>query len=175
MKKKNGFLTLVFSCYPGGGHMYLGFMKQGLQLMLLSSAVFAMATISYIFRFTGFLIPIFIAYSIFDAAHKRNNMIEPDDRDLELFKWLNVSKFKGVSQVNHYKIIAYVLIVMGAYILLENIAIDMVSRVVASVFSLGVHYVKRIIMSSLLGVVFIVGGFKLLGQINKINSDQEEE
>ncbi|MDD3140341.1 MAG: hypothetical protein PHX08_15405, partial [Lachnospiraceae bacterium] len=34
-KKKNGFLTFVFSCLPGAGEMYMGFFKQGVSIMSL--------------------------------------------------------------------------------------------------------------------------------------------
>jgi TM2 domain-containing membrane protein YozV len=33
IKKKNSFLTFIFSLIPGAGQMYLGFMKRGLSLM----------------------------------------------------------------------------------------------------------------------------------------------
>lgn len=35
IRKKNSFLTFIFSMLPGAGHMYMGFMKQGVSLMTL--------------------------------------------------------------------------------------------------------------------------------------------
>lgn len=39
IKKKNGFLTFIFSLLPGAGEMYMGFMKQGVSLMAMFFAV----------------------------------------------------------------------------------------------------------------------------------------
>ncbi|MBR3762104.1 MAG: hypothetical protein IKK59_05120 [Lachnospiraceae bacterium] len=39
IKKKNGFLTFIFSLVPGAGEMYMGFMKQGVSLMSMFFAV----------------------------------------------------------------------------------------------------------------------------------------
>lgn len=35
MSKKSGFLRFIFSLIPGAGEMYMGFMKQGVTLMVL--------------------------------------------------------------------------------------------------------------------------------------------
>ena len=34
-KKKNRFFTFIFSCMPGAGEMYMGFMNRGVSMMLL--------------------------------------------------------------------------------------------------------------------------------------------
>ena len=39
IKKKNGFLTFIFSLVPGAGEMYMGFMKQGVSLMSMFFAI----------------------------------------------------------------------------------------------------------------------------------------
>lgn len=178
MKNKNKFFTLLFSCYPGGGHMYLGFMKQGLQLMILFSAIFAIATISYIFQPIAFALPILVAYSIFDAGNKRSNMIEPDDSDLELFKWLNIRNTGSLKEVNYYKTGAYILIIMGVYMLFDNVAVNIIRSVIQSLFSamdLSTYYIERVIKSSILGIIFIIGGIKLLGQMKKVNSTEKDD
>ena len=33
-KRKNRFFTFIFSCLPGAAEMYMGFMKNGLTLMI---------------------------------------------------------------------------------------------------------------------------------------------
>ena len=179
MKKKNKFLTLVFSCYPGGGHMYLGFMKQGLQLMILFSAILAIVSFPYIFRPISFFIPILIAYSIFDASYKRNSMLEPNDSDLELFKWFNIKNTGNLKKVNYYRIGAYTLVVLGVYMLFDNVAMGLMRGLLENWFEhLNINYypIERAIKSSILGLIFIIGGIKLLGQLKKTSlADHEDE
>lgn len=171
MEKKNKFLTLIFSCYPGGGHMYLGFMKQGIQLMLLFSIVAAISSFSYILNSLGFLIPIFIAYSIFDAMNKRSSMAEPDESDLDLFRWFNIENTGKLKSMNLYKIGVYMLIIVGVYILVDNVALNLLREFVYSRVDnerLGsYHMIERAIKSSILGIIFLVGGIKLRGKLKQ--------
>ena len=41
--KKNRFFTLVFSCCPGAGEMYMGLYRQGVSLMGLFFCTIALA------------------------------------------------------------------------------------------------------------------------------------
>lgn len=178
MKKKNSLLTLIFSCYPGGGHMYLGFMKQGVQLMLLFSIILAMGSISYMFSAITFFIPILIAYSIFDASNKQGNMIEPDNSDLELFKWFNVQNIGSLKGVNYYKTGAYILIIMGIYMVFDNMVIGLMRGFLEQWFErmhINFYAIERAIKSSILGIIFIAGGIKLLGQLKKSNEVVQED
>ncbi len=43
IRKKNSFLTFLCSLVPGAGEMYLGFMKEGLSIMLLAFGIFLIA------------------------------------------------------------------------------------------------------------------------------------
>ena len=43
-KKKSKFMTFCFSFIPGGGQMYMGFMKTGLSLMLLFALTIIVAS-----------------------------------------------------------------------------------------------------------------------------------
>lgn len=45
IKKKNGFLTFICSLIPGAAEMYMGFMKQGLSLMILFFSLFYIGVI----------------------------------------------------------------------------------------------------------------------------------
>ena len=175
MKKKNSFFTLLFSCYPGGGHMYLGFMKQGVQLMLLFTVIGAVSSFNSIFRSLSFFIPILVAYSIFDAMNKRHSMEEPNDSDLELFKWFNLKNTGTVKAMNYYKVGVYVLIIAGVYILVDNVGISLLR----GLFNMKLsgdqmkyfHMIERAIKSSILGILFIIGGIKLHKNLNKASQE----
>ena len=177
MEKKNKFLTLLFSCYPGGGHMYLGFMKQGVQLMLLFSVFFAISSYLYIFSSLAVFIPILIAYSIFDAMNKRSSMAEPNDSDLELFKWFNMENTGRLKAMNYYKLGVYVLIIVGAYILIDNVALGLIKGVLYRWFSEGqrnyFHLIERAVKSSILGIMFIIGGIKLRGKLKQTSLEED--
>ena len=179
IRKKSKFFTLLFSCYPGGGHMYLGFMKQGVQLMLLFSVIAAMASFHSIFNSLGFLVPILIAYSIFDAMHKRSSMAEPNDSDLELFKWFNIENTGKIKTMHYYKVGMYALIILGVYILIDNVGLNLIRGYLYSRYDYdqldGFYLIERAIKSLILGSLFIIGGLKLRGKLKEANLDEEQE
>ena len=177
MKKKNSLLTLILSCCPGAGHMYLGFMKQGVQLMALCFGTIAIASFAYILQGIAFLIPILIAYSIFDASNKRSNMVEPDDSDLDLFKWFNIRNTGSLKEINYYKTGAYILVVLGVYMLFDSVVIGLMRELSIRWFEsmhIDFYDIERAIKSSILGIIFIVGGIKLLGQLKKTNAVDQD-
>lgn len=80
-RQKGKFLTFCFSLVPGAGHMYLGFMKQGISLMTLFALLCAVA----VWLQTGALIlfaPIIWFYSFFDVINK-NSLDEAEFYALE--------------------------------------------------------------------------------------------
>ena len=63
---KSKFLTLFFSLLPGAGHMYLGYMKRGLSIMVLFFLAVAISSISPV---AGFALPVIWFFGLFDALH----------------------------------------------------------------------------------------------------------
>ena len=68
--KKNGFFTLLFSCCPGAGEMYLGLYKQGISLMLLFFGIIAFAFWAN-WEELLFLLPVVWCYSFFHTHNLR--------------------------------------------------------------------------------------------------------
>jgi len=72
---KNRFLTFLFSLVPGVGLMYLGYMKKGLQVMLIAAAAgflggfFMDNRIEWVGAIFLILLPILWFYQMFDAMH----------------------------------------------------------------------------------------------------------
>ncbi len=67
----NSFLTFLFSLVPGGGQMYMGLMKRGMQIMALFFAIFTL-TIGLDIPSIG--IPLLFLvwfYNFFDTIHIR--------------------------------------------------------------------------------------------------------
>lgn len=67
--KKEKLFTFFFSLFPGAGHFYLGFMKQGISFMLSFSLIWYFTSWA---NFFGYLIPIIWFYSFFDALNKNS-------------------------------------------------------------------------------------------------------
>jgi len=75
MRKKNKFLTFMFACLPGAGHMYLGFMKLGLSFMILFFGVGGLGLLAneILYVLTGpifMILPVIWFYAFFDCINK---------------------------------------------------------------------------------------------------------
>lgn len=127
MENKNKLLTFVLSAIPGAGHMYLGYMKMGMQLMaLFFSAIFLSdwLRLSILMVF----IPIVWFYGMFDALAKcaAINLKEKENREydfeqnLGIFKWLT-GNYNFISKKN--KILGWGLILIGSYMTFERVVL----------------------------------------------------
>ena len=120
IRRKGKFLTFCFSMIPGAGHMYLGFMKQGISIMtLLFGTIFFAALLGM--EPILFLLPILWFYSFFDTINK-NSMKDEDFYKLEdhyLFN-MNFSELSVLLQGKFRKVIALVFIIIGASLLFSN-------------------------------------------------------
>ncbi len=124
-KKKSKFWLFVFSFWPGAGHMYLGFMKMGVSLMLGFLLSIAVVSITSIGVLAVFPITLYI-YSFFHA----NNIGGLDDEqfaameDAYLFglDGMNFDRFR--LERKNRKILAVVLIVLGIC-MLWNVGFDL--------------------------------------------------
>ncbi len=70
IKKKGKFLTTIFSCIPGGGQMYMGFMKEGLSLMGMFFFILFLSSWLNIGPML-YVLPVLWFYSFFDAMNSR--------------------------------------------------------------------------------------------------------
>lgn len=117
-KKKNRFWLFICSLWPGAGHMYIGFMKMGLSLMLgflLSCAVVGITDIGALAVF-----PILIyVYSFFHA----NNLGGLDDEEFAtvedeyLFGFADMGQYCQKLSGKNRNIAAAVLIIVGVCML----------------------------------------------------------
>ena len=69
--KKNRFFTLVFSCCPGAGEMYMGLYRQGVSLMGLFFGTIALAAWLDFEELIFFICPIVWCYSFFHTHNLR--------------------------------------------------------------------------------------------------------
>ena len=183
MKTKSTFLTILFSFLPGAGHMYLGLIKQGMQLMALFFGTiflssFAVSLFGNIFSLLLFLLPIFFCYSIFDAVTKKNlinqQMVDPQQmaqENLGFFEWLHLpNKIKPTGK-SWGKILAWVLVIFGIVFLFNNV-LDIILDTISiygnysnerlnQIFN-AIHYIRDQAWQVLVAAALIFGGVYLL-------------
>lgn len=147
--RKSRFWTFVFSMVPGAGHMYLGLMKQGIQMMLLFFGTIAL--IAFVgLEFLGLVIPVIWFYSFFDVLHKASSEEPVPDEDILLFNYLDGRRIR-ISN----KWIAYFLIIIGVMKLIREFILPVINQIFG--YFLGQH-LQTLVVSLLL----IAGGIKIL-------------
>ncbi|EOD00939.1 hypothetical protein [Caldisalinibacter kiritimatiensis] len=113
-RKISTFWTTVFSFIPGAGHMYLGLMQRGLQIMF---AFFGVIALSNIFTTADFLNPFAVIiwfYSVFDCYHLRKKVQHGENIQDEMIVDMNLKEVNPVYWGGG-------LIVLGSLILLNEL------------------------------------------------------
>lgn len=121
IKKKNNFLTFIFSFLPGGGQMYMGFMKEGISLLSICAIIIFLGSWLNISPIT-FVLPVIWFYSFFDSMNKMSLTQEQLEKleDKYLFQ---LDKLPSVNPnlIHKYKLyIALLFIFVGLSILWNN-------------------------------------------------------
>ncbi len=160
-KKYSSFWSIVFSFLPGGGHMYLGLMKRGLQFMLIFFGIIALSSFFYSADFLVFFAAVVWFYSFFDCFHMRKRLEHDENIDEDLIfpvdiKSINV-KHLGVG-----------LIILGGLVLLNEF-LDQIVYITnrMNIYSESIRVAIRLIRESIFPVVLIVIGFFILKKTKK--------
>lgn len=162
-KQNKKIIAMFLSVIPGVGHLYLGMQRQGIELM---TSFFLLFYLTDWVRFSGFMIlaPIIWFYSLFDVMHKVSGERELKDEDLLSKSWLN-----GNSLIkNKGKAIGFVLIFIGAFVLINR----MIIPTLQIYFNFDLSYNFQTVVVALL---FILGGIKLLTSNKKDIIEAKEE
>ena len=142
-KKKSRFWLFIWSLVPGAGHMYLGFMKMGISLMLGFMVLIAVAALTNLGVLAIFPIALY-TYSFFHA----NNLGALNDEEFYSIKDQYLFGMEGLDSIEkmrvsisqkYRKIAAVVLIVIGA-IMLWNIGFD----ILVDIFGGNNYYLRQI-------------------------------
>lgn len=124
-RKKNGFLTFIFSLIPGAGEMYMGFMKQGVSLMTaFFGIIFLYSSLFYTFEILVAILPVIWAYSFF---HVHNLRAMPDEQfyaqeDSYLFRLGQIFPKDGKLISQYRKVFAVALIFLGIALLWQSLS-----------------------------------------------------
>lgn len=149
-------IALAFSSIPGAGHMYLGLIKQGAQLM---AGFFFMLLLSgwLDLSLLGFVIPVIWFYSVFDIYHLLEDEEEVQLDSSTIFDWFST----------HPGWLGWGLIALGLLVIVQRIA----SPALAYLLS---ESMRSYIETTFVALILIGGGIKLLLG-SKVNENKEGE
>lgn len=140
-------ITCLLSVIPGAGHMFLGYQKQGLELMTLF--FFSFFFIDWLrIGFFMFIIPVIWFYSIFDALHKASDDEIPAEKgNFFVFEPAGGNRCEWGSS----KLFGYALILIGALLLFDRIISPMIP-----------YEIRNYLQTGIVALLFIAGGIKIL-------------
>jgi hypothetical protein len=137
--------AIAFSMIPGAGHMYLGLLKQGAQLM--TAFFLVMAVTDWLnMNLLAFILPVLWFYSVFDAYHlleEETDGLQPDESPL--FNWFT----------NHPAWIGWGLIIMGGLVIVQRIIAPYMVIMLSA-------QVRNFVETVVVALILIVGGIAML-------------
>jgi len=175
---KNRFPTFLFSIIPGCGLMYLGYMKKGLQVMLMFAATcfigsfFSNYSIGWFGALFFLLLPIIWFYQMFDAMHTvarmKNQGIElPADDGFYLLD--NILRFSPTQNWTRTtaKIIAGILISVGSFSLVLGtlntlLRYSLFDEKTQKILHLINNAIRHDLIPAIVSIVLIIAGIRLL-------------
>lgn len=175
-RKKNKFLTFIFSLVPGAGEMYMGFMKQGVTLMGAFFLLLFLASWLNIGPLL-FALPVLWCYGFF---HVHNLKSLPDEEfyaieDDYLFHLERVLPKNTNLDKKSKNVLAVILIVVGVVVLLNNLR-DMIGWLLPSYFMDLYWSVMNRIPQLVIAVALIAGGIWLIrGKKKELDAQEKQE
>lgn len=162
-KKKSGVFTFCCSLLPGAAEMYMGFMKNGVSLMVvffLSIMLPALMSASDVFMTVAFLIWF---YGFFHAR----NLVHCDDEEFALLtdryiwdEFLDGRKVDFTSEKSR-KLFSIILILFGVACLWSCVS-DMVYSLIPEAWWDAIYPVVSKVPGILISIIIIIGGIKLI-------------
>ncbi len=175
IKRKGKFLTFCFSMLPGAGHMFLGFMKQGISLM---SAFFGICSLSAYLNMGPLLLilPVLWFYSFFDVINK--NSLKDEDfyalTDDYLFN-LDFSELKALTQGKFRLVISLGLIFVGISILYKNMLYYLQAMLPYETYNILVRRSNRLPQLILAAVIIWAGIYLIKGKKVALSNEYKSE
>lgn len=161
--KKSLFFTFCFSFIPGAGQMYQEYMKRGLSIMLLTAFFIALTIIvgAPIFMIP---VPIIMIYSFFDTYNIRNSIdTERSIKDEYIWKSAGIDIFESNFKiVKNNSLFGISLILIGAYLLFNNVVISLVYQSNITWLEEIVRSIRNYLPSILVSAISIGIGVKLI-------------
>lgn len=174
-QKKRGFFTFICSLLPGAAEMHMGFMKQGISIMILfflSFIVFNVLRLSDVFVF----IPILIWF--YGFFHARNLVACDDEVFMELqdeYIWEAFTSSRNIKITNPVlkKWGAAILIVFGVVMLWQNLASTFYSLIPNYLWMYLSPIVDRIPQVVISILIIVIGIRMIKGKKEELDRDGE--
>ncbi len=162
-KRKNKFLTFIFSMLPGAAEMYMGFMKNGFSLMLLFFLTFIPRLYLGLFESLMALGVVIWFYGFF---HARNYACMDDAEFYAMddhYIWEEFAELKGIKVANKTvkKIIAAILILLGIG-QLWNYFSNMIYSLIPGDYWDDIYPVVSEIPQVIISVLFVIAGVAMI-------------
>ena len=159
-KQKNKILNFVFSCLPGAGHMYLGFMKLGVSLMILFFGIIGLAGWMN-FDMLLFILPVLWFYSFFDSLNKYSLSSDDFNKLEDEFIWGKDIEFNFINKRSVRSFFSFLLIVIGLVMLVNNVWSILAFYVNTELYWL-IEYAINRSYQIIFAIVIIILGIKLI-------------
>ena len=176
--KPNKFLTFLFALIPGAGHMYLGYLKRGISIMLLLFFIILCSSIFFIFFW---IIPI-IWFAAFFDTFKLYNCIAVDEapKDDYLFVETGFSA-ETFSQISSFRLkgkmpkyIGVSAICLGSYLFFDILYKSFFSRLIYNMNSVVGEIISSVyyrLPELTISAIIIIIGIKLVKKPKKIKAE----
>ncbi|MEN6350814.1 MAG: hypothetical protein ABFD08_15640 [Syntrophomonas sp.] len=137
-------IALAFSTIPGAGHMFLGLLKQGAQLM--AAFFFLLLLAGWLdLSILAFIAPVVWFYSVFDIYHLLEDEKELHLDSSTLYDWFST----------HPGALGWGLIILGLLVILQRIAGPLLESILSA-------NVRDYLQTTFVAIILIAGGIKLL-------------
>lgn len=174
IKKKNSFLTFIFAFLPGGGQMYMGFMKEGISLLSVFALIIFLGSWLNISPIT-FVLPVIWFYSFFDAMNKMsltNEQLE-NLEDKYLFQLDKLPSFNPNLFMKYKLYIALLFIFVGLSILWNN-TLSVFSAFLPTYITDILYSVSDRVPQLIISFLIICVGIKLItGKKEELKSERD--
>jgi TM2 domain-containing membrane protein YozV len=146
-KQNKKILTCLLSVVPGAGHMYLGYQRQGLELMTMFFFMFFFIDWLRI-SFFMFIIPVIWFYSMFDALGKAaGEGVRPDREQVSIIEMI----MAGGMNISGSKALGYSLVGIGLLLIFDRIISPLIS-----------YQIRSYLQTGIVSFLFIYGGIRIL-------------
>ena len=176
-KKKNKFFTFIFSLLPGAAEMYMGFMKNGLSMMVMFFISFVPMIL---FDYMEFMMLLSIVLWFYGFFHARN-IAGLDDADFDqledkyIWEEFGDPKWKELDQKKIRKWGAIFLIIIGVAELWNYFFYDIVCRLIPGDYWNDIYPVVKDIPMVVFAILFIILGIKMIrGKKEELSAESEE-
>lgn len=160
-KKKNKFLTFCFSCFPGAGEMYMGFMKMGVSLMMLFMLAVIVPSVLRLDVLIPFAVVIWF-YGFFHANHLRALSDEEFEQVEDVYLLGMDAITGGKNFVKKYQKWVAGMLILAGIMLLWNSATDLAFTMFPAFYE-PMHMIGNYVPRVLVAVIIIVAGIGMIG------------